>query len=329
MMNTRRVDILCVQETRWRGNKAKEIRRGCKLLYSGAEENGRSGVGIIVNSELKEKVVEVKRSGSRIMKVKLMLSEEVLNVISAYAPQAGCDEEEMSMFWRELDEVLTSISEEERVVLGGDLNGHIGTDRRVTSRIHGGLGMGERNEEGEGIIDFAVAFDMALINSFFMKKDYVTYRSGGRDGQIDFLLCRRQHLKEVKDCKVIYGENVGQQHKLVAVDLSIQKGTKGKRKSNPKIKWWELEKAENVELRSRFKENVLREIKLEDDVNDWWEFNSNVILRNIIDDGVANEREVPRISRREVRWALSKMKKCSGNRWNTSRGVEVLRRGGD
>ncbi|XP_066947036.1 craniofacial development protein 2-like [Macrobrachium rosenbergii] len=152
-------------------NKAKEIGGGCKLLYSGADENGRSGVGIIVNSELKEKVVEVKRSGSRIMKVKLMLSEEVLNVISAYAPQAGCDEEEKLMFWRELDEVLTSISEEERVVLGGDLNGHIGTDRRVISRIHGGLGMGERNEEGEGIIDFAVAFDMALINTFFMKKD--------------------------------------------------------------------------------------------------------------------------------------------------------------
>ncbi|XP_066966169.1 craniofacial development protein 2-like [Macrobrachium rosenbergii] len=181
MMITRGVDILCVQETRWRGNKAKEIGGGCKLLYSGADENGRSGVGIIVNTELKEKVVEVKRSGNRIMKVKLMLSEEVLNVISAYAPQAACTEEEKSMFWRELDEVLTSVSEEERVVLGGDLNGHIGTDRRVISRIHGGLGMGERNEEGEGIIDFAVAFDMALINTFFMKKDYVTYRSGGRE----------------------------------------------------------------------------------------------------------------------------------------------------
>ncbi|XP_066958896.1 craniofacial development protein 2-like [Macrobrachium rosenbergii] len=149
MMNTRRVDILCVQETRWRGNKAKEIGGGWKLLYSGADENSRSGVGIIVNSELKEKVVEVKRSCSRIMKVKLMLSEEVLNVISAYAPQAGCDEEEKSMFWRELDEVLTSISEEERVVLGGDLNGHIGTDRRVISRIHGGLGMGRGTKKAK------------------------------------------------------------------------------------------------------------------------------------------------------------------------------------
>ncbi|XP_064110303.1 uncharacterized protein LOC135218089 [Macrobrachium nipponense] len=76
------------------------------------------------------------------------------------------------------------------------------------------------------------------------------------------------------------GENISQQHKLMVADFSIQKGTKGKRKSNPKVKWWKLEKAENVELTSSFKENVLREIKLEDDVNDWWELNSKAILRH-------------------------------------------------
>ena len=43
-------------------------------------------------------------------------------------------------------EVMTSIPEDERVVVGGDLNGHIGTSNRVISRIHGGLGLGERNE---------------------------------------------------------------------------------------------------------------------------------------------------------------------------------------
>ena len=40
MINKRRVDILCVQETRWKGDKAKELVGGCKLLYSGADENG-------------------------------------------------------------------------------------------------------------------------------------------------------------------------------------------------------------------------------------------------------------------------------------------------
>ena len=36
---------------------------------------------------------------------------------------------------------------------------------------------------------------------------------------------------------------------------------------------------ENVELRSRFKEEVLSKIRLESDVDDWWNVNSKMILR--------------------------------------------------
>ena len=277
MINKRRVDILCVQETRWKGDKAKELGGGCKLLYSGADESGRSGVGIVLNSKMKEELVEVERKSSRLMRIKIMLSQEALNVVSA-APQAGCDDTEKERFWREMDELMTSIPEDERVVVGGDLNGHIGTSNRVISRIHGGLGMGERNEEGETIIDFALAFDMALVNTFFTKKEYVTYRSGGRESHIDFILYRRKHLREAVDCKVINGEYVSTQHKILVMDLKIRRENKGKQRGNPKIKWWRLEKDENVELRSRFKEEVLRDIRLENDADDWWNVNSRMIL---------------------------------------------------
>ena len=67
MINKRRVDILCVQETRWKGDKAKELGGGCKLLYSGTDENGRSGVGIVLNSKMKEELVKVERKSCRLM----------------------------------------------------------------------------------------------------------------------------------------------------------------------------------------------------------------------------------------------------------------------
>ena len=67
MINKRRVDILCVQETRWKKDKAKELGGGCKLLYSGADENGRSGVGIVLNSKMKEELVKVERKSCRLM----------------------------------------------------------------------------------------------------------------------------------------------------------------------------------------------------------------------------------------------------------------------
>ena len=66
--------------------------------------------------------------------------------------------------------------------------------------------MGVRNQEGESALDFAVAFDMAVLNTFFTKSSYRTYRSGPRESQIDFLLYRRDNIREVEDCKVLQGE---------------------------------------------------------------------------------------------------------------------------
>ena len=73
VMERRKVDILCVQETRWRGNKAKDIGSGYKLLYSGADERGRSGVGIVCSKEVKENIVGVEKKSERIMTLKLCL----------------------------------------------------------------------------------------------------------------------------------------------------------------------------------------------------------------------------------------------------------------
>ena len=51
LMERRKVGVLCVQETRWKGNKAKELGGGCKLLHSGANEQGRNGVGIVLSKD--------------------------------------------------------------------------------------------------------------------------------------------------------------------------------------------------------------------------------------------------------------------------------------
>ena len=89
-MKRRRVNIACLQETKWKGKKAKDI-DGFKLSYTG-EVNNKNGVGIIVDKDLKEKVVDVKRIGDRIIAIKLVLEKEIINIISAYAPQIGLDE---------------------------------------------------------------------------------------------------------------------------------------------------------------------------------------------------------------------------------------------
>nr|XP_027232041.1 craniofacial development protein 2-like [Penaeus vannamei] len=86
LMERRKLEVLCLQETRWRGNKARELGRGFKLFYSGADGRGRNGVGIILSPNHKENVISVWRKNDRIMLIKLIIGNTIINIMSVYAP---------------------------------------------------------------------------------------------------------------------------------------------------------------------------------------------------------------------------------------------------
>ncbi|KAI5103552.1 hypothetical protein C0J45_7133 [Silurus meridionalis] len=73
----------------------------------------RNGVGVILKKDFSKSLVEVKRVSDRVMNVKLEVEGVMINVISAYASQVGCEMEEKEKFWSELDKVVES-----RKVLG-------------------------------------------------------------------------------------------------------------------------------------------------------------------------------------------------------------------
>ncbi|XP_068209255.1 craniofacial development protein 2-like [Palaemon carinicauda] len=141
---------------------------------------------------------------------------------------------------------MINIPNEELLMIGGDLNGHVGRNSQWLERIHGGWALGDRNLDGERVMDFAVAFDMGVINTFFEKqpKYFTTYKSGGHESQIDFVLCRRVHLEEIKNCKIFPGEAVTPQHRLLTVDWDRQRTIRGRQGMIPRIRWWKLKEPE-------------------------------------------------------------------------------------
>ncbi|KAK3545442.1 hypothetical protein QTP70_007642 [Hemibagrus guttatus] len=178
-MERRKMDILCVQETRWKGSKARSIGAGFKLFYYGVDSK-RNGVGVVLKEEFVRNVLEVKRVSDRVMSLKLEIEGVMLNVVSGYAPQVGCELEEKERFWSELDEVMESIPTGERVVIGADFNGHVGKGNRGDEEVIGKFGVKERNLEGQMVVDFAKRMDMAVVNTYFQKREEhrVTYKSG-------------------------------------------------------------------------------------------------------------------------------------------------------
>ena len=136
MTERRNVDILRQQETKWKGSKARNIGGGCKLFYNGADGR-KNEIEIVVREELVESVLEVKRVSDRLTAMKLEVKWSILNIVSANAPQVNNSMEEKNDFWQDLDRLIESVSKEERIVLGADLNGHVGEgniDKEIMGR---------------------------------------------------------------------------------------------------------------------------------------------------------------------------------------------------
>ena len=88
LMERRRLDILCMRETRWKREKARCIGGEYKMWYCGSG-NKKNGVGIILKKEHVERVVELWKVTDRIICLKMELDGVMLNVVSAYTPQVG------------------------------------------------------------------------------------------------------------------------------------------------------------------------------------------------------------------------------------------------
>src|SRR5260221_12719443 len=98
-----------------------------------------------------DEVVKVNRVNERIMCVKIIIGCRLFNIVSAYAPHVRKSEEEKDAFWDRLLMVLGEIPEGEAILLGGDLNGHVGAKINGYEAVHGGHGFGTKNMEGDRI----------------------------------------------------------------------------------------------------------------------------------------------------------------------------------
>ncbi|XP_055826420.1 uncharacterized protein LOC129894814 [Solanum dulcamara] len=156
------------------------------------------------------------------MTIKLVVGGLTLNIISAYAPQVGLDEETKRHVWEDLDEVVVSIPPIEKLFIGGDFNGHIRSVSMGYDEVHGGFGFGCRNSGGASLLDFAKAFDLRVANSSFPKKE--------------------EHL-------VIPSENLTTQHKLLVMDLEIRRKKKKRVVDDrPRIRWGRLTPSSALEM---------------------------------------------------------------------------------
>ena len=103
-LGERRIDIACVQEIRWTGSSCRYFGatgKRYKLFWMGSEAK-TEGVGIFVAEKWVDSVVSVERHRERILVLKMVLGDRLLNVFTVYAPHSGRPDEEKECFWNDV-----------------------------------------------------------------------------------------------------------------------------------------------------------------------------------------------------------------------------------
>ena len=80
-------------------------------------------------------------------------------------PQTGRSAEEKDCFWDQLLSVTGSIPTSHMIVVRYVLNGHVGTNTEGYDGVHDRYGFGERNADGEQLLEFCDAMELIVANT--------------------------------------------------------------------------------------------------------------------------------------------------------------------
>src|SRR6267154_432463 len=170
------------------------------VFYSGGKRK-RRGVGVIVREEVVKSVMMWEPISERIMIMKLKVAPINMLIVQIYAPCEDDKEEEKDRFYERLDQVVADYSKgRECMVVMGDFNGKVGDSKEVDTV--GPFGLGERNDNGERVVEFCKRYNLFATNTWFQQKRSAqwTWKSPGEvdpvKNQIDYVLLN----KRVRNC---------------------------------------------------------------------------------------------------------------------------------
>ena len=276
MLARRSADICCVQEVRYRGNSTTTLGEGSekyKFWYS-SNSSGINGVGILARKELADNVIGVKRISDRIMSIKLVLGKAIYNILSVYAPQVGRPNVEKEAFREKLEDILANVSDDESIIVGGDLNCHVGSSNTGYEDVMGMYGYGIQNEDGVALLDICKNHRLKVANTYFRKdpEKLITYKSGNAATQIDLILWKAKLNINLLNCKAIPGEECLTQHRIVRADFKLKDWKRKKWTGMKKLKLWRLK---NPDVGQEFSQEVF---SLAEDFDGTWERLESIMI---------------------------------------------------
>ena len=225
----RKIDIACLQETRWKNDAEISVRGGTIINFAGLDENKykRYGMGFYISNKWKGNIIGAERINDRIAVIQLQIhndDKKMMTIINVYSPTSvkanQGDTSQVEKFYNELQDTIKTYKGTSYItIVAGDFNAKIGQQTEEDTEIMGRYSKGFRNIQGEYLSNLLREQRLLLANTTFKHKDHhiATWHSSIRkivDGkeisygihnQIDYIAIQQGHRKMLNDARTYQG----------------------------------------------------------------------------------------------------------------------------
>ncbi len=147
---------------------------------------------------------------ARLKKLQLPLGHKTnATLVSAYAPMMTNPDEIKDRIYEELDSLISSVPQSEKLIILGDFNAHVGTDHQAWQNVIGKHGIGKCNSNGLLLLRLCASHNLAITNTMFRlptrnKTSWMHPRSRHWH-LIDYVITRAKDRWDVRVTKAMCG----------------------------------------------------------------------------------------------------------------------------
>jgi exonuclease III len=163
-MSNYKLDIMGLNEIRWKDNGEIKTQYGNSLIFSGTGEDKkhRNGVGILMNKDARKSLMKWIPISETIILARFKTKIRNLTIIQCYAPTEMTEKNKKEEFYQQLSETIATVTKRDVIVVMGDINAKVGSNNEGMEYDMGRHGTGNMNENGEMISEICASCDLII-----------------------------------------------------------------------------------------------------------------------------------------------------------------------
>ncbi|CAH1250114.1 Hypp8770 [Branchiostoma lanceolatum] len=221
-----RVDVAALSETRLKGH-GQLTEKNYTFLWSGSDQH-QTGVAFAIHKDMLTRLADVPSAlSNRLSCARIRLAEKrFLTLVDVNAPTMTYDDATRANFYADLGRVLSNVPKSDKLIVLGDFNARVGSDCPGWGRVLGTQARGRTNSNGSLLLELCTELDLAITNTFFAMADkwyYSWMHPRSRAWHLlDFILVRRDDLRDIKSTRVMRGATYETDHLMVRAVCNLR-----------------------------------------------------------------------------------------------------------